>query len=229
MGGGDLTGEEERNFGSVPTRIYQVYLVTFGGVCYVIILLISYAIGQVAQNGCDVWLAAWTSKAIPNSTIVQASSSSSSPTSPPTQAQVTAYYLGVYVGIFSFMALVQALKNVMFALGAKRASLVMHRRVLRRILYAPCSFFDSTPTGRIINRFSKDIEELDIELPVMFDVGLSCLVVALGFLITICFTNPWVFCAMPVIIFMFYRIQVYYRKSSIEVQRLESVTRSPVF
>jgi hypothetical protein len=38
-----------------------------------------------------------------------------------------------------------------------------------------------------------------------------------------------VFLAMPLIIFMFYRVQVYYRKSSIEVQRLESVTRSPVF
>ena len=67
----------------------------------------------------------------------------------------------------------------------------MHDDLLSSILKAPMSFFDTTPTGRIISRFSKDLFSIDSELSEVLDFFLWCslyVVVSLG---TITFATPW--------------------------------------
>lgn len=59
-------------------------------------------------------------------------------------------------------------------LGALRAGLVLHRCMLWNIFRVPMQFFDTTPSGRILSRFSKDVEALDTVLPRLFDDGLWC-------------------------------------------------------
>lgn len=59
-------------------------------------------------------------------------------------------------------------------LGALRAALILHRDLLSNVMRLSLQFFDTTPSGRVLSRFSKDVEALDTTLPRLFDDGLWC-------------------------------------------------------
>jgi ATP-binding cassette subfamily C (CFTR/MRP) protein 1 len=61
-----------------------------------------------------------------------------------------------------------------FYVGALSATKVMHKYLLRNILRATTEFFDTTPIGRILNRFSKDIDAADNDLPAVFRAWIMC-------------------------------------------------------
>lgn len=60
-------------------------------------------------------------------------------------------------------------------LGATRASKVIHAKSVSNLIRNPMSFFDSTPLGRILNRFTADVDEIDEELPSTIHALLNCL------------------------------------------------------
>jgi len=64
---------------------------------------------------------------------------------------------------------------MVFAFGGLRASNFLHTGMLERIMRAPMSFFDTIPIGRIVNRFSKDVDVCDNTLRMDFETFLSCL------------------------------------------------------
>ena len=82
-------------------------------------------------------------------------------------------FLGVYgaLGFFQSVAILAA--TILMAIGTLKAAAVLHHRMLSRILKAPMSFFDTTPLGRIVNRFAKDIDVCDNTLPFMIRLWLN--------------------------------------------------------
>ena len=106
----------------------------------------------------------------------------------------------------------------------------MHEELIKSVLRAPMSFFDTTPLGRILNRFSSDIETIDSELGSAMVQVSSSLMNVLGAITAITVATRGVFAPMGIpIMFLYYSISKYYRKSSTEIKRLESLSRSPVF
>jgi ABC-type multidrug transport system fused ATPase/permease subunit len=91
------------------------------------------------------------------------------------------------------------------------------------------SFFDTTPLGRIVNRFSKDIFIIDEKIP---DATRSFLYVFFGvssLVVVISYSTPlFLSLVIPIGIFFFF-VQRFYVASSRQLMRLESVTRSPIF
>lgn len=57
--------------------------------------------------------------------------------------------------------------SIIMAIVSLRASGVLHKKMLNRILKAPMSFFDTTPTGRVVNRFAKDVDVTDSAMPMV--------------------------------------------------------------
>lgn len=54
-----------------------------------------------------------------------------------------------------------ALQGATAALAGFNVSVNLHRRAIERVMRAPMSMFDTTPLGRIMNRFSKDMDTID--------------------------------------------------------------------
>ena len=110
-----------------------------------------------------------------------------------------------------------------------RASVKLHDRMTMTIVQSPVLFFDTNPSGRIMNRFSKDIGAMDDMLPFNLVYTINLCLYALGAFLLPAATNVWLFLAScPVIAITVYTGK-YYLKSSREMKRLEAVRCSPVY
>nr|XP_054758004.1 ATP-binding cassette sub-family C member 10-like [Lytechinus pictus] len=121
------------------------------------------------------------------------------------------------------------LRAFLFAYGGIQAATMIHDRLLKSILRAPISFFDVTPVGRIINRFSSDVFTIDFGLPFILNILLAQVFSFLGTVVITCYGLPWfTLCLIPIGI-MYYFIQNYYRKTSRELRRIYSISNSAIY
>ena len=101
---------------------------------------------------------------------------------------------------------------------------VMAKRVLR----APLSYFETTPLGRILNRFTYDVEVLDVEL----SISMTGLVVSGSWLVSavvaMVVVLPWILLGIVPVTVLYIFIQYYYRMSGPDLQRIDAVSRSPL-
>jgi ABC-type multidrug transport system fused ATPase/permease subunit len=114
-------------------------------------------------------------------------------------------------------------------LAGQVSSRTYHEALVRGILRAPMGFFDITPLGRVVNRFSKDISVLDDRLPATLYMWLSTLCSCVVAVAVISFVVPWFLVACLPMALVYRKIMLMYVPTSRELQRLESVTRSPIF
>lgn len=139
-------------------------------------------------------------------------------------------YLGFYflLGIgFSLCALIQT--SFMWVFCTIQGSTKMHNGMATSVLRAPMSFFETTPIGRILNRFSNDIYKIDEVLGRVFGQFFSNSTKVMFTIFVICFSTwQFIFIAAPLgVLYVYY--QQYYLKTSRELRRLDSVSRSPIF
>lgn len=138
-------------------------------------------------------------------------------------------YTGIYVTLvvlatssfvvfFSFLA---SLNNT--------AGLKLFNMSSTRLLKSPMWFMDVTPLGRILNRFTKDVDVLDTDLIEQMRLFLSSSsLVCVTIVLCACYI-PWFLLAIPVAIFFYFHLFTYYKTSALDIKRLESVNRSLVF
>ncbi|KAF8758426.1 ABC transporter [Rhizoctonia solani] len=100
---------------------------------------------------------------------------------------------------------------------------------LDRILHAPISFFDTTPLGRIMNRFSKDVDTIDNVIGDACRMFIGTLVQIIGAVVLISVVQPWFLLAVAIVLLAYYWIALYYRASAREVKRLDAVLRSSLY
>lgn len=116
---------------------------------------------------------------------------------------------------------------------AVRASRSLHLNLLRRVLGAPVSFFDTTPVGRILNRFSADTNEIDSEVMWLIDASASFCLQLLSKMVTvtIILANVVIYVALaaPAVLFAYYCLFAYYAKTNVGLKQHEAALRSPIF
>uniref|UniRef100_A0A8C4VK38 Uncharacterized protein n=1 Tax=Gopherus evgoodei TaxID=1825980 RepID=A0A8C4VK38_9SAUR len=174
-------------------------------------VFITYVAQYAAFMGSNLWLSDWTDDSLRywNQTY------------PTSQRDMR-------IGVFGALGTVQAL---LATRGAIRASRVLHQQLLSNILRVPMSFFDTTPTGRIVNRFAKvrDIFTVDETIPMSFRSWLTCFLGIISTLLMICLATPYfALIIIPLSIFYFFLLR-YYVSTSRQLRRLDSVTRSPIY
>ncbi|KAK2499996.1 hypothetical protein MC885_018508 [Smutsia gigantea] len=201
--------------GKVKFSVYLKYLraVRWYSVFFIIF---AYMINSAAFIGSNIWLSNWTndSKTF-NSTNYPASQR---------DMRVGVYgALGLIQGIFVLIA------NLWSAHGSTHASNILHKQLLNNIIRAPMSFFDTTPTGRIVNRFAGDISTLDDTLPMSLRSWILCFLGIISTLIMICMAAPvFIIIILPLAV-IYVSVQILYMATSRQLKRLDSVTRSPIY
>ncbi|RHZ60075.1 hypothetical protein Glove_359g25 [Diversispora epigaea] len=203
-----LITKEESAKGKVVWPVYQAYIksCSAGAVSLFLFLLIA---SQGVQIGNSLFLKYWSSLKTTENVL---------------------FYLFIYgcIGIIhSFMTIIQTI--VLWIFCAIRAARTLHEKMFNSIVRSPMSFFDTTPMGRILNRFSKDQYTIDEVLPRTFSGYFRTLFIVMATAIVISYSTPsFTFLIIPMILIYSY-IQSYYLATSRELKRLDSLTRSPIY
>ncbi|XP_055546953.1 multidrug resistance-associated protein 1-like [Wyeomyia smithii] len=146
-----------------------------------------------------------------------------------TDPSVRDMYLGVYGGLGGIQSITSLIASITLALGCLQAAYKMHNNLLESTLRMPMSFFDTTPQGRIMNRFSKDVDIADNALPNTIRMWLLMFFNVIGVFIIIAISTPIFLATVPVFLVIYYVVQVIYIATSRQLKRLESITRSPIY
>ncbi|KAM3930652.1 ATP-binding cassette sub-family C member 10 isoform 2-T3 [Leptodactylus fuscus] len=242
-------GEEEKKEGAVSLQVYLAYWRAVGAALGASVLL-ALLFMQASRNISDWWLSYWIatlSDDPKNSSLVMLTPPVLAPSlllfstgglvtpvswgqsmEQNTSADIS-FYLSVYGGIAAANSIFTALRALLFAFGTVRAATVIHKRLLQRVLRATVTFFDSTPVGRIINRFSSDLYCVDDFLPFMLNIFLANVFGLLGMLVMISYGLPMILPILVPLAILYYYIQRFYRHTSRELKRLQSITLSPIY
>ncbi|KAF2028411.1 P-loop containing nucleoside triphosphate hydrolase protein [Setomelanomma holmii] len=188
--------------------IYSYYIGTFGWMRWLVFCFFCalYGFGTAFPN---VWVKWWATynQAHPNEHI--------------------AWYLGMYLllAILGLSSLVVACWVLIMTM-TPQAGRQLHERLLQSVLNAPMSFFATTDTGITTNRFSQDLELIDMELPVALIRTAMMFFVLLAQLLVILASAKWVGIAMPAIVVVIYFLQVYYLRTSRRLRILDIETKA---
>lgn len=203
-----MTSElQEREKGHVNVDVYVAWAKAAGGTVIGLLLFLGYATDQGANIGSKWWLTYWSRNGGGKE-----------------DTFLYIYALINLVAVFTMFARVV----LIFASGL-RASRSLFEELLDVVLRAPMSFFDTTPTGRIVNRFSKDVYTLDGKLVSAMRAYFSTLANVFATIIVVTYATPsFALCLIPMIAF-YINQQKYFTKTYRELKRLDSVSRSPLY
>ncbi|GJJ74847.1 ATP-binding cassette, subfamily C (CFTR/MRP), member 1 [Entomortierella parvispora] len=210
----ELIAEEKMVMGSVSWGVYNIYAKA-ASYKYSMVVVTMFVLGQACQIGTNVWLKYW----------VQAASD------PVTgNKHSIGEFLGVYAAlIVSYMIMNVVSSYMAMVMAAIRASTRLHERLLTKMLRLPMSFFDTTPLGRIVNRFSSDIFSIDELTPWNFINVFICGTSVLGTIVVIATTTPVFLAVVPPLVVIYVIVQAYYIRSSRALKRIDSVSKSPIY
>jgi len=205
---GTLVHVEKRQEGAVPLSTYRSYFSAMDNTPFVLLLLSLYVFGEAMVNVQEWWLGKWSEGSY-DLTYEE--------------------FIASYGAMAFFTVLLFALRSCMWAIFFVTAATSMHEKMLCRILWCPMSFFDTTPIGRILNRFAQDMGDIDQALPVSFEQSLITVARCVAIVIVTCIPQPWFLVGIGPLLVLFYFIREYFRRSSREAQRLLATASSPVY
>ncbi|XP_031835587.1 putative multidrug resistance-associated protein lethal(2)03659 isoform X2 [Nomia melanderi] len=138
-------------------------------------------------------------------------------------------YLYVYTAIVIGIFVIGITRSLIFYKVCILCSQKLHDMTFSALIRTGMRFFDTNPSGRILNRFSKDLGAIDELLPkAILDAGQICMMM-FGSLTVSCIVNPLFLIPILFLGFVFYWIRKVFLKTSKNIKRMEGITRSPVF
>ncbi|XP_033744159.1 multidrug resistance-associated protein 5-like [Pecten maximus] len=247
---GVLTDRETSKIGEISMETYMSYVRAAGGKLVLVFVLVLYVCSLSSVAFTEWWLGIWIRQRNAQEQVTVPFgftdtrtnlSDMENFTKHPLQTinlttsleveeelEKTDWYLTVY--IYSTLGIIglAILKGVMAGIVMIRASKTLHNNAVRRVMSAPMQFFDANPPGRIINRFSRDIEDADIFIPHTLDILLQGIIMCAISLVTTAYNFPLFLIAVVAIVFYFYIIKTIASVPVRNFKRLENVARSPL-
>ncbi|KAI8865912.1 hypothetical protein GQ42DRAFT_105945, partial [Ramicandelaber brevisporus] len=231
---GKLVEEEEREIGSVGWAVYKAFGDASGGNMFWALLLfvtIGFRMSIILQ---DWWLRIWSSS-YDTSSIASIDSDGavvSFTATSDSESTIPAHSLYYYLSWFMFFGLLKIVVSVIMQYFKLWSSIklgrTVHAALLRHLVNATPRFFDRTPLGRVISRFSSDMKTLDREAMMWMSYFLNSAVNVIMICVVIATTIPS-FVIPGVIVFMVgYVIMIYYLNVSREIKRIESTANAPL-
>ncbi|XP_054363501.1 multidrug resistance-associated protein 1 isoform X3 [Mirounga angustirostris] len=206
-----LVEADKAQTGQVKLSVYWDYMKAIGlFISFLSIFL--FLCNHIAALASNYWLSLWTDDPIVNGTQEH------------TKVRLSVYgALGISQGISVFGY------SMAVSIGGILASRRLHLDLLQNVLRSPMSFFERTPSGNLVNRFSKELDTVDSMIPQVIKMFMGSLFNVMGACIIILLATPIAAIIIPPLGLIYFFVQRFYVASSRQLKRLESVSRSPVY
>ena len=205
-----LTGDEEAQTGQVGWAVYLKYIRAIGLSVFCFNFFM-YFICEGLGTGANYILSRWADDPSAN------------------QEATRNRYLLLYSGLGVLQTSLFFLKELTLFLACAAASRTIHKDLLEKVMHKAMGFFDSNPTGRILNRFSSDIDTVDSTIPFQMDDLMNCLLEVSAILVIIVYTTPYFLLILLPLALFYLLLQQLYIASSRQIKRLDMISKSPIF
>ncbi|TKY71949.1 ABC transporter C family member 2 [Spatholobus suberectus] len=205
-----LIKQEERETGVVSWNVLMRYKNALGGFWVVMVLFACYISTETLRISSSTWLSHWTD---------QSGSEGYNP----------AFYNMIYAALSFGQVLVTLTNSYWLIISSLYAARRLHETMLSSILRAPMVFFQTNPLGRVINRFAKDLGDIDRNVAPFVNMFLGQVSQLLSTFILIGIVSTMSLWAILPLLVLFYVAYLYYQSTAREVKRLDSISRSPVY
>ncbi|BGP00216.1 hypothetical protein NBRC10513v2_004440 [Rhodotorula toruloides] len=204
--------KEKREQGSVKMAVYKEYIKA-NGYLGAFLYIFTIVTQQALQIGTNVWLKHW--------------SQHNSDTGDNGNVR---YFLSIYFALGASASLVFFANGILlYSLCVIRSARLMHDRMFHSVMRSPMLFFEMTPIGTILNRFSRDIYVIDEVLARVFGGFARTLAAVFGMVAVITTSAPAFLVVLAPLILVYRQVQKYYLATSRELKRLDATTKSPIF
>ncbi|CAG9579292.1 p-glycoprotein e [Leishmania major strain Friedlin] len=204
---GKLLTEEERFRGAVGWDVYVRYMKACGGVGVCVSIVALYLATEVVMMSTSIWLALWSTKWLPLS---------------------ATQYSFIYVALSFASALTTPLRYWLSMSVMRRASREVHQELLRSVACATLQFFDTTPLGRIVNRFTNDMSNIDSDLQGSYSYLLSTISTFFSTVAMMVATQVFVLGILIPCMVAYYYLLKFYARANREIKRLVNRVNSPM-
>uniref|UniRef100_A0A8D0CKE2 ABC-type glutathione-S-conjugate transporter n=1 Tax=Scleropages formosus TaxID=113540 RepID=A0A8D0CKE2_SCLFO len=208
---GKLTEVDRARTGRVKLEMYMEYFKTIG-LALILPIIFLYAFQQAASLAYNYWLSMWADDPIVNGTQID-----------------TDMKLGIYGALGFAQGVAIFGTTVAISVGGIIASRHLHLDLLNNVLRSPMSFFECTPSGNLLNRFSKEVDAIDCMIPDGLKMMLNYLFKLLEVCIIVLLATPFAAVIILPLALLYAFVQSFYVATSCQLRRLESVSRSPIY
>ncbi|XP_055925768.1 multidrug resistance-associated protein 1-like [Argiope bruennichi] len=204
---------EKMETGRVKASVFWTYF-RYATLHLTFLFMLGFASFKCFEIGSNVWLSQWSSdEPLPDGS---------------QNVPLRNMRMGIY-GLLGFgQGLSTLIATIIMAIASTRASVRFHQDMLWSIMRSPMAFFDTTPLGRILNRFGRDIDIVDVAIPGRLQNVIMVVIAAIGSLIVISTTHPVFIVIMIPLCIAYTFVQIFYMATSRQIRRLHSTTKSPV-
>lgn len=239
----DCTDEDYIYRSANKTSVYCSYF-SAGTNMYILFgCLVLFAVAQIIASLCDYWVSYWATREeyrqfdiLKNNTAfvhLYGESTFFKIVNSTMHSHVhllsTESYIAIYSALIISLFIAGISRATAFYSACMRCSKGIHKKMFEAVVHSPLAFFNANPSGRILNRFSKDMGAVDEVLPkAMLDAAQGVMQVS-GALIVSLSVNPLFSIPVMILLYLFWRLSKAYLRTSKSLKYLEGVTRSPVF
>nr|UOU03338.1 ATP-binding cassette subfamily C1-7 [Brachionus rubens] len=217
--GEKLIEKEKIETGNVKLNVVLEYLKTCRLWLFAIFVLL-YILSTVSDMSSNFWLSKWSNKA---------SSKGFNETLETSNQNSRYFQLGIYAALGFSKSFIALIANVVFVGMYIKASKVLHEKLLRSVLRGNLRFFESTPIGRIVNRFTKDVEATEESIPYSIKSLIECFLGLVSTVTIISTSTPMFLIALIPITAFYIFVQRYFVPSNRQLKRMQSASKSPIF
>merc|ERR1712032_1651455 len=204
---GKMMTTEVKTEGRVSIKHYKYYFTSMNAGLFVLVVLLFLG-AEAFKVGSNLVLAEWTAHF---------------------SAETNWNYIGYYSLLGFFCTATGMLSTIGAAFRSAAASEKIHEALLDKTMHAPLSFFETTPIGRILNRFTSDIDVIDSKISQQLRSFLSCIAMISGTFFVVSIVTPYFLIPLGPILIVYFFLQVYFTRTRRQVKRLESIAKSPIF
>uniref|UniRef100_A0A8C8ZV65 Multidrug resistance-associated protein 1 n=1 Tax=Prolemur simus TaxID=1328070 RepID=A0A8C8ZV65_PROSS len=206
-----LVEADKAQTGQVKLSVYWDYMKAIG-VFISFLSIFLFLCNNVAALASNYWLSLWTDDPIVNGT-----------------QEHTKVRLSVYGALGISQGITVCGYSMAVSIGGIFASRRLHLNLLHNVLRSPMSFFERTPSGNLVNRFSKELDTVDSMIPQVIKMFMGSMFNVIGACIIILLATPIAAVIIPPLGLLYFFVQRFYVASSRQLKRLESVRCSPVY
>uniref|UniRef100_A0AAQ4QAV5 ATP-binding cassette, sub-family C (CFTR/MRP), member 9 n=1 Tax=Gasterosteus aculeatus aculeatus TaxID=481459 RepID=A0AAQ4QAV5_GASAC len=205
----------------IPWRVCWCYM-SSGGFFMVFLMVSSKLLKHSVIVAIDYWLAIWTSV----KTTGTVDSRTANATGPPPADD--SHYLPVFIILCAAGITLCLITSLTVEFLGLSAATNLHHNLLNKIIHAPIRFFDITPLGQILNRFSADTNIIDQHIPPTLESLTRSTLLCLSAIGVISSITPFFLFTLVPLAVAFYFIQKYFRVASKDLQDLDDSTQLPL-